>query len=124
MSWIVGLLPGGKVAAGVAAIRGRDGQIVVVVDVAGSAGNVGVAIGQREARGAVVKFCAQPGVEQMATLAIAGGERWAGAEVIWIGGVLPIFQVARIALRGGTEELPDGSALVTGIARDCSVRAE
>jgi hypothetical protein len=60
---IIGLLPGGEVAAGVAAIRGRDGQVVVVVDVAGSAGNVGMAVGQRESGGAVIEFCAQPGVE-------------------------------------------------------------
>jgi hypothetical protein len=60
----------------------------------------------------------------MATLAIAGGEGWPGAGMIWIGGVLPIFQMAGIALCGETEELPDGRALVAGITRDCSVGAE
>lgn len=45
MRRIVGLLPGGEMAAGVAAIRGSNFQIVVVVDVASDASHVGVAIG-------------------------------------------------------------------------------
>src|SRR5580704_11264138 len=42
---IVGLLPGGEMAAGIAAVGGRDGEVVIVVDVARSTGNVGVAVG-------------------------------------------------------------------------------
>lgn len=42
---IGGLLPAGEMATGVAAIRGSDLQVVVVVDVAGSAGNIGVPVG-------------------------------------------------------------------------------
>ena len=42
---IVGLLPVSKVAAGIAAIGGCDLQVVIIVDVALRAGDVGVAIG-------------------------------------------------------------------------------
>jgi len=122
--WIVGLLPGGEVAAGITAVRGRDGEVVIVVDVAGSARHVGMAVGQREAGAAVIKLCAQPGVEEMALLAIGGGECRARTGVIRIGGVLPIFQVARIALRGKAEKLSDSGALVAGIARYGGVGAE
>jgi len=100
MRGIVGLLPGGEVAASVAAIRGGDLQVVVIVDVARGAGEVGVAVGQRKAGGAMVKLCAEPGIERMATLAIAGSERGSSTGVIRIGGGLPIFQVARIAVGG------------------------
>ena len=55
MHGIVGFLPSGKVALGVAAIRGRNLQIVIVVDVAGGAWNVGVAIGQQESGRAVIE---------------------------------------------------------------------
>jgi hypothetical protein len=38
-------LPGRQMATRVAAVRRRDRQVVIIVDVAGSAGHVGVAIG-------------------------------------------------------------------------------
>ena len=60
----------------------------------------------------------------MALLAIAGGERRTGTWVIWIGGALPIFQMARIAPCRETEELPDGGTLVTRIAWNSRVRTE
>ena len=72
-----------------------------------------MAVGEQKAGGAVVKFCAQPAIEKMALLAIAGGERRAGTWVIRIAGALPIFQMARIAACRETEELPDGRTLVT-----------
>ena len=53
---IIRLLPGGQVAAGVAAIRGRNLQVVVVVDMAGGTGNIGVAEGQRESGSIVIKI--------------------------------------------------------------------
>jgi hypothetical protein len=52
---IGGLLPSGEVAPGISTIGRSDGQGVVVVDVAGGAGDVGVAIGQQETGGAVIK---------------------------------------------------------------------
>ena len=55
MNGISGLLPFGEVAAGVAAIRRSNLQIVIVVEMAGGARNIGVAIGEQEARGAVVE---------------------------------------------------------------------
>jgi len=60
----------------------------------------------------------------MALLAIAGGESRAGTWMIWIGGILPIFQMAGIALCAKAEELPNRGALVAGIAGDSGVRAE
>jgi len=45
MDWIIGLLPGGQMAAGISAIGWRNHQSVVVVDVTGSAGHVGMPIG-------------------------------------------------------------------------------
>ena len=48
--WIIRLLPLCQVASRVAAIRWRDRQVVVVVDVARSAWHIGVAIGQKESR--------------------------------------------------------------------------
>ena len=44
MHWIVCLLPRREVATGVAAIRGRDLEIVIVIDVAARAGDVGMAV--------------------------------------------------------------------------------
>ena len=45
---IVRLLPGGQVALRISAIGGRNRQIVIVVDVARSAGHVGMSSGQQE----------------------------------------------------------------------------
>jgi len=72
----------------------------------------------------VIKLCAQPGVEKMALLAIAGSKSRTRTWVIWIGGVLPIFEMAGIALRAKAEELSNGGALVAGIARHSGVRSE
>ena len=47
---IIRLLPGGQMALRVSAIGRRDRQSVVVVDVARSAGHVGVPVGQQEIR--------------------------------------------------------------------------
>lgn len=53
---IVGLLPGGEVAASVAAIRGSNLQIVVVIDMATGARNVGVASRQGKTSAAVIEL--------------------------------------------------------------------
>jgi len=55
---IVGLLPGGEVATGITAIRGGNLEIVVVVNMAAGARNVGVASGERKASGTVIELCA------------------------------------------------------------------
>ena len=72
---IIGLLPLGQVTAGIAAIRWRGRQIVVVVDVARSARHIRVASGQQETRLAMIKRGAQPGIEcGVASLALVGIE--------------------------------------------------
>ena len=68
---VVRLLPGRQVAPGVSAIRGRNLQAVIVVDVAACAGHVGVASRQWETRRGVVEVSVQPGVEIVAALAVA-----------------------------------------------------
>jgi len=63
---IVRSLPSREVASGIPAIRRLDGQAVVIVDVARSAGwhqsggRQLVGVGQRKARGSVVKGCIGP----------------------------------------------------------------
>jgi len=106
MRWIVGLLPCGQMALRVSAIGRGNLQVVVVIDVAGSAGNVGVAVRQQKPGRAVIECRAQPAVKFMAPLAIAGCECRSGVRVCWIGGVLPIFQVAGIASGAEPEEHP------------------
>lgn len=71
---VVGLLPGGEVAARVAAVGGRDLKVVIVVDVARETGHVGVARGKQEACLGVVEFCAKPAIEIMAIGALGDGE--------------------------------------------------
>ena len=51
MHRIVGLLPGSQVATSIAAIGGSDLEVVIVIDVAGSAKHVGVAVGEEESGG-------------------------------------------------------------------------
>lgn len=60
------LLPGGQMALRVAAIGWRNGQIVVVVDVAQIAGHVGMPAGQQKTGRAVVKRCCRPTDRRMA----------------------------------------------------------
>lgn len=96
---IIRLLPCRQVALGIAAVRRLNLQIVVVVDVALRAGHVGVARGQRETRGAVIKLGIQPAVEIVATLAVRGGKRRTSRGMRRVRRVLPVFQVARVTLR-------------------------
>jgi hypothetical protein len=117
-------LPSGKVASGIAAVGRLDLQIVIVVDVALLAGNVGVAVGKQKTGGAVIEFCAEPAIETVAALAIGRGKRGASLGMVGIGGVLPIFQVARIAARGESIVDSGAGALVAGLARNSGMRAE
>jgi len=96
---VVGLLPVGQVAARVAAIVRSNLQIVVVVDVAGSAGNVRVPIGEQKSRRAVIEFGSEPVVEIVAALAVASRKSWSRARVRRIRRLLPFLQVARLARR-------------------------
>ena len=65
-----GLLPFRQMASGVPAIGRRDRQSVVVVDMARSAGHVGVPVGQQETRGAVIENRRGPGNRVVASRAI------------------------------------------------------
>ena len=96
MLGIGGLLPGRQVALRIAAIRRRDLQIVIAVDVAGSARNVGVSVRQQETRRTMVEFRSQPAVKRMAGVA---GLRKLRGDVVRVGGFLKIRQVTRIASR-------------------------
>ena len=88
---IRGLLPGRQMALRIAAIRGRDCQVIVAVDVARSARNVGVAVCKEEARRAVIEFCSQPAIKGMAAITGLGKLR---RNVVGIGGFLKIPEVA------------------------------
>jgi len=86
---IVGLLPGREMASGVAAIRRRDRQIVVVVNVAGNAawhlpaiGNQRVRIRQREAKGVVIELAIRPFRDRMAGRTSGGRGGKARGDVI------------------------------------------
>ena len=55
-----GLLPFREVTTGIAAVGGRNLQVVVAVDVAGRARDVGVAVRQQESSGAVIENGRRP----------------------------------------------------------------
>ena len=86
-----GLTPRSQVASGIATVRGRNLQIVVVVDVAQLAGHVRMAIGEWKSRGAVVELHLQPTVRRVAQIA-GGRETCAG--VVGIGSFLKVRQMA------------------------------
>ena len=94
MYGIVRLLPGGQVAAGVPAIGRCDRQSIVVVDVAGSAGHVGVAIGQQESCCAVVERRCIPTDRRMARGAVRCGKLGTRRGVHGVIRLLPGGQVA------------------------------
>jgi hypothetical protein len=60
MDRIVGALPGAQVAAGVATVRRLNVQAEIAVYVAQSALHVGMPVGQRKARGAMIEFAVGP----------------------------------------------------------------
>ncbi len=120
MGRIIGLLPLGQVAV----LASAGCEVVVVADVAGGADEIGVAVGERKTGCGVIELGAKPAIESVALLAFAGGERGADTRVIRVSRVLPIFQMARIALRFEAEELPNCCALMAGIAGDGGMRAE
>jgi hypothetical protein len=110
---IVRLLPGCQVASRISAVRGRDRQIVVVINVAGETGHIRMAIRQQESGGAVIELCTQPIVEGMAR--IAGGRKLR-ADVVRIRRLLIIGYMARGAGCGKTLELPHCGTLVAILA--------
>ena len=95
-----GLLPFGEVATGVSAVRGSDLQTVIVIDVAGGAGNVGVAIGEQETSRRVVKNGGGPIHGVVARGAIGSSESRTCGGVRWVSGLLPLGEVAILACAG------------------------
>jgi len=80
---------------------------------------------QREARGAVVEPDSYPTVKRgVAALAVGGSKSSARTGVRRVGGLLPIFQVAGIALRRETIEDACGCLFVALLALHGSVRSQ
>ena len=90
---VVRLLPGGQVAASVAAIRWRDLKIVVVIDVALRASNGRVGVGQRKPCAGMVKGRGIPTRRVMAITATRQGEGLRRIGVRRIIGLLPSGKV-------------------------------
>ena len=108
-------------ALGIAAVGRRNRQVVIVVDMARSAGDIRMAIRQQETRRTVVKLRAQPAVERMAGFAGSGKLR---ADVVRVGGLLVVIQMTGLASRGKPLELADGRTLVAILALHGGVGAE
>ena len=70
-------------------------QVVVIVHMAGSAGDSDMRADERKTGGAVVEVRFRPGIHSVACLARCGE---AGRNVIWRNGILEIPRVAGIAL--------------------------
>ena len=88
------LLPSSQMAARVPAIIRPHGQSVIVVDMARSAGHVGVPVGQQEARRAVIEDRRGPGNRVVASRAVGHTKSRASRGVHWIIRLLPSPQVA------------------------------
>lgn len=76
VNWSCRLLPFCQMASGVAAIRRRNRQVVVVVDVARRAGNVGMTVGQQESRRSVVEIRCIPTLSGVTARAIHQSKSW------------------------------------------------
>lgn len=108
-------------ASGVATVRRSNLQVVIVVDMAGSAGNIRMSVSQEESGRRVIEFCVQPGIKSVARLA---SRREFRACVIRIRRLLIIPLMAGNALRREPLKLSDSRALVTFLALHCGVRAK
>ena len=101
---VVGLLPGRKMASGIAAIGRSNLEGVVAADVAQGAGDRHVLVGQWESSRAVIELPVGPNGDGVAGSALSGGRRETRGNVIGHvtasrGGGIPIFDVAAVALR-------------------------
>lgn len=79
---VIRLLPCGEVATRVATIRGCDVQTVIVIDMAGGAGNAGVAVRQRETKRGVIELSVGPRGNRMASGTSCGSRRETGLDVV------------------------------------------
>jgi hypothetical protein len=97
VSWIIRALPSREMTAGIAAIGWSDLKIVIVVDMARSAGNVCVAIGQEKTGSAVIEDCGCPTNSVVAGGTIGSGKSSASRDVRRVIGLLPLGKVAILA---------------------------
>lgn len=117
-------LPGGQMAAGISAIVRRNRQVVIIVYMAKSARNVGVAIREQESCGAMVELRVLPGVKCMATGAVGSRKFRSCGLVFRVGGSQPIGHVAGGARRRKSDIISHRGILVAFIALHHRVRAE
>ena len=108
-------------ALGIPAVGRRNHQVVIVVDMARSTGDIRMAIRQQETRRTMVEFRSHPAVKRMAGVA---GLRKLRGDVVWVGGFLKIRQVTRIASCRQSQVLANRRALVAIIALRGGVRAQ
>jgi hypothetical protein len=78
----IGLLPGRQMATGIATIGRCNGQTVVVIDMAQTAGHVSMPIRQRKAGRCMVKDSRGPGGNRVASSACRGRGRETGCHVV------------------------------------------
>jgi len=124
MHRIVRLLPGGQMALRIAAIALRNRQVVIVIDVAGDARNVGMPVGQQKSSGTVIELGVQPCIERVALRAVRRGKERARLSVIRICRAQKIGQMAGRASRGKTEVLSRRRIFVALIALHRGVRSQ
>jgi len=117
-------LPSRQMAARVSAIGRGDRQIVIVIDMAKRAGDVGVAVGQQKSGGAVIEFRIQPVVKRMAVCAARCGKLRSCGLVLRVRSSQPIGHVAARA-RGRKPDIISHSGIrVALLALHHSVGAE
>lgn len=101
---IVGPLPGAQMALRIAAIRRRDRQRIIIVNMAESAGHSRVPICQREAGGIVIEDSCGPGGDRVASCARGSCRGESSRDVIRNipsnrGGALECGRVTSVAIR-------------------------
>lgn len=129
MHWIVRVLPGCQVTAGISAIGRGNLQVVVIVDVALLAGHVGVPRRERKidwwASVVAIERGSQPAIKRlMTTLAIRWREVGGISGMRRIRGLLPVGHVTGLALGGQSVEDPGSRLLVAVFALDGGVGTE
>lgn len=88
------LLPFRKMASRISAVRRRNRQSVVVVDMAGSARHIRMPVRKQEPRRGVIEISRVPALGRMAARAIRDGEDRPRGRVHRVVGLLPSRQVA------------------------------
>jgi hypothetical protein len=94
MGRIIGLLPRRQMTLRVSAIRRRDRQAVIIVDVAGGARNIGVPVRQQESSRSVIEIRGIPAFGGVAIRAVYQPKCWPGRGMHRIICLLPGRQMA------------------------------